>query len=172
MYAVTTLLFFLSFFFFFNDTATTEIYTLSLHDALPIWPQDQRCQSTRQPCPLHGHIRLLRGMRLAHVAPGYAEYRLVPLLCRVRHTLAKSLRQDRSEEHTSELQSLTNLVCRLLLEKKKKETKQKSKKLNDMKKVIGKRYNKETGDREKKKIRKDEAYDKYRTHIGSRYRKL
>src|ERR1019366_10685834 len=69
------------FFFFFNDTATTEIYTLSLHDALPI------CYQCGNPYPWTG--------------------------ARVRITAL------RSEEHTSELQSLTNLVCRLLLEKKK-----------------------------------------------------
>src|SRR5260370_41384602 len=69
--------------FFFNDTATTEIYTLSLHDALPICPA--RCRTAparrgpRPPC---------------------------------------SGRRPRSEEHTSELQSHLNLVCRLLLEKK------------------------------------------------------
>src|SRR2546425_12609971 len=73
-------------FFFFNDTATTEIYTLSLHDALPI---SHRCR--------RGHAR----------ATGFAAP--VP-----RHAVC-----DRSEEHTSELQSLAYLVCRLLLEKKK-----------------------------------------------------
>src|SRR5256885_13673331 len=71
-----------SFFFFFNDTATTEIYTLSLHDALPISPPGACC--------IRDCHRLSR--------PG----------------------QSRSEEHTSELQSPCNLVCRLLLEKKKK----------------------------------------------------
>src|SRR6266480_7487859 len=77
-------------FFFFNETATTEIYTLSLHDALPIL-------DAREPDP--GPARLLRR---AHVpSPGPA--RQLP----------------RSEEHTSELQSHVNLVCRLLLEKKK-----------------------------------------------------
>src|SRR5256885_8430673 len=74
------------FFFFFNDTATTEIYTLSLHDALPI-------------C-LHG----LQALRL--------------VLHQVHHGTVQ-LRPQRSEEHTSELQSPCNLVCRLLLEKKK-----------------------------------------------------
>src|SRR5215213_11599874 len=83
-------------FFFFNDTATTEIYTLSLHDALPIAGLDR-----------------LRGR---DPTPGG----LLELVCRRRR-----LREDarRSEEHTSELQSLTNLVCRLLLEKKKKKKK-------------------------------------------------
>src|SRR5260221_5408740 len=72
---------YLFFFFFFNDTATTEIYTLSLHDALPICPDSARaacaCAPARSAC-----------------------------------------RPGRSEEHTSELQSHSDLVCRLLLEKK------------------------------------------------------
>src|SRR5258705_8349200 len=72
-------------FFFFNDTATTEIYTLSLHDALPI--------STTAAIP---------GPGLAFI---YSGVRGLPV---------------RSEEHTSELQSLRHLVCRLLLEKKKR----------------------------------------------------
>src|SRR5580698_11567256 len=72
-------------FFFFNDTATTEIYTLSLHDALPIWP-------ARVSTPPTCHCCCTR-------TPGT---------------------RARSEEHTSELQSHVNLVCRLLLEKKKK----------------------------------------------------
>src|SRR2546426_7849964 len=80
------------FFFFFNDTATTEIYTLSLHDALPI--------SAGQ------------GLRSFFVGvqqkPGG------------RTIFRRSRKMVRSEEHTSELQSPCNLVCRLLLEKKKK----------------------------------------------------
>src|SRR2546427_3614657 len=87
-------LYFLSlfFFFFFNDTATTEIYTLSLHDALPI---SSRCWTIR---------RAFWSMRCC---------------TRTGRSCA-----TRSEEHTSELQSQSNLVCRLLLEKKKKTTKQ------------------------------------------------
>src|ERR1039457_7658208 len=69
-------------FFFFNDTATTEIYTLSLHDALPIYDSTGRSRNPWEGCPRHQKRR-------------------------------------RSEEHTSELQSPCNLVCRLLLEKKK-----------------------------------------------------
>src|SRR4051812_49740410 len=83
-------------FFFFNDTPTTEIYTLSLHDALPIsWPRaiDRRDTYARR-----------------SPAAGRAQYR-----SRYRARPAA-----RSEEHTSELQSHVNLVCRLLLEKKKK----------------------------------------------------
>src|SRR2546430_8114051 len=75
-------------FFFFNDTATTEIYTLSLHDALPIW---------------------------SSVGAGWHRAR------RPHHGCC-----HRSEEHTSELQSQSNLVCRLLLEKKKKKKQQTS----------------------------------------------
>src|SRR5256885_10014782 len=81
----------LSFFFFFNDTATTEIYTLSLHDALPI---SEPAHLGRHPSAVHRPGRH-DGPAPAHLA-------------------------DRSEEHTSELQSPCNLVCRLLLEKKKK----------------------------------------------------
>src|SRR5258708_18034521 len=74
--------------FLFNDTATTEIYTLSLHDALPISASPWRSRSRAEP----------GSARRSRAAPGSA----------------------RSEEHTSELQSPDHLVCRLLLEKKKK----------------------------------------------------
>src|SRR5256885_10124853 len=81
------------FFFFFNDTATTEIYTLSLHDALPI------CFDLLQ-------TRIdFRRRRFAF------DFQMAEL---------RYLDRPRSEEHTSELQSPCNLVCRLLLEKKKK----------------------------------------------------
>src|SRR5256885_6660447 len=85
------------FFFFFNDTATTEIYTLSLHDALPI------CRDARRGRAMH------RARRRTARRPGL----------RRAGGLRPGLRR-RSEEHTSELQSPCNLVCRLLLEKKKK----------------------------------------------------
>src|SRR2546429_7191195 len=87
------------FFFFFNDTATTEIYTLSLHDALPIWPRGGRRHHVRG---LQGHARDVRAPLLHRGHAG-----AVPAVVR-------------SEEHTSELQSRLHLVCRLLLEKKKK----------------------------------------------------
>src|SRR3712207_9171442 len=89
--------------FFFNDTATTEIYTLSLHDALPI---------------------CLRAAAYPRLSLGHRAPR--PPLDAVRKQAARELsRHDpgqlpRSEEHTSELQSRQYLVCRLLLEKKKK----------------------------------------------------
>src|SRR2546422_4130662 len=87
-------------FFFFNDTATTEIYTLSLHDALPIL---RRCDS---PCPP------TRARSAGQSAPGRrtSSRRAGP---------ARTSGSSRSEEHTSELQSRLHLVCRLLLEKKK-----------------------------------------------------
>src|SRR5256885_9466776 len=81
-------------FFFFNDTATTEIYTLSLHDALPIYSLTVRTPSS---CMKRSSTR------------------------RVTASLAASDVPSRSEEHTSELQSPCNLVCRLLLEKKKRQ---------------------------------------------------
>src|SRR3712207_7157385 len=98
----------LLYFFFFNDTATTEIYTLSLHDALPI--------SLIKYAVIIEQLQGLDGRRgreiliAAHViivnSDGMAQHEL-----------------ERSEEHTSELQSRQYLVCRLLLEKKKKKIK-------------------------------------------------
>src|SRR2546426_2623456 len=81
-------------FFFFNDTATTEIYTLSLHDALPIYDDLVPARGRQEEAGAVSRLSL-------------------PLAVRA---------EDRSEEHTSELQSPCNLVCRLLLEKKKKKT--------------------------------------------------
>src|SRR5690349_22206510 len=84
------------FFFFFNDTATTEIYTLSLHDALPISRGSSAAGRSRRAAPSCA----------GRPGPGPA----------------RPLDRGRSEEHTSELQSRRDLVCRLLLEKKKKTT--------------------------------------------------
>src|SRR2546430_13614591 len=81
---------FISLFFFFNDTATTEIYTLSLHDALPIL------------CHTESETFMARWC----------------VICPFRSSGKRA--RARSEEHTSELQSQSNLVCRLLLEKKNK----------------------------------------------------
>src|SRR5229473_5665326 len=89
--AITDNHFQLFFFFFFNDTATTEIYTLSLHDALPIL------------CARGNYI-----------------YPPVPTMRLTTDLFAYCHERIRSEEHTSELQSLAYLVCRLLLEKKNK----------------------------------------------------
>src|SRR5689334_24860668 len=88
-------------FFFFNDTATTEIYTLSLHDALPISAADRHATNDQSPLTRHQLDQP-----------------------RVRHEdILQPCHPFRSEEHTSELQSQFHLVCRLLLEKKKKKTK-------------------------------------------------
>src|SRR2546429_7083065 len=90
----------MSSFFFFNDTATTEIYTLSLHDALPI-----SMEASPIPKPSPGSVCVTgrqRGLNQALEVP--------------------TCKHKRSEEHTSELQSRLHLVCRLLLEKKKKIT--------------------------------------------------
>src|SRR3712207_8145160 len=98
-------------FFFFNDTATTEIYTLSLHDALPISssPSTIRSRSTRCPSP-----RTARRPASPARRSSSAEMLGIAGLYAVFHTTYL-----RSEEHTSELQSRQYLVCRLLLEKKK-----------------------------------------------------
>src|SRR5712672_4617348 len=85
---------FVLWFFFFNDTATTEIYTLSLHDALPISTFREK----------HGRLLVCATNFIRALDPAF-------------------LRHGRSEEHTSELQSLAYLVCRLLLEKKKNKKK-------------------------------------------------
>src|SRR5260221_9764158 len=104
----------LFFFFFFNDTATTEIYTLSLHDALPIY--FQWCFAIAGGIRYALQIRLQSdGLRSCNSAILYS-----------RHLYQHSILVDRcfpewrSEEHTSELQSHSDIVCRLLLEKKKK----------------------------------------------------
>src|SRR6476620_12694638 len=87
-------MFIFSIFFFFNDTATTEIYTLSLHDALPISASPPSVTTTSSPRSTWALVRIWPG--------------------------ATTTPEPRSEEHTSELQSRQYLVCRLLLEKKKK----------------------------------------------------
>src|SRR5690606_41396793 len=103
-YLICTLMFtYLASFFFFTDTSTTEIYTLSLHDALPIcrvpsaWIRTSLPSRSSRPCRRAAHTTVPRARtpKLLRRAP------------------------PRSEEHTSELQSRENLVCRLLLEKKK-----------------------------------------------------
>src|SRR3712207_8536749 len=96
--------------FFFNDTAPTEICTLSLHDALPIWAAvvvGERDQGRRgQPPP---DVALLA----RRTRPG-----LQPLPAQAARDGQRMVAQQRSEEHTSELQSRQYLVCRILLEKK------------------------------------------------------
>src|SRR5256885_12794177 len=90
------------FFFFFNDTATTEIYTLSLHDALPIYV------ALFEKLIEAAHNNVIHGPGIKDLGPSTRPWRVL----------------RRSEEHTSELQSPCNLVCRLLLEKKKKHVSQ------------------------------------------------
>src|SRR2546422_10437034 len=85
------------FFFFFNDTATTEIYTLSLHDALPISPARRATGCLRRSSASRGDCCSRDGSS----------------------SMTSQSKDRRSEEHTSELQSRLHLVCRLLLEKKK-----------------------------------------------------
>src|SRR5205085_11588985 len=104
-------LLFFFFFFFFNDTATTEIYTLSLHDALPILTASLNATKSSTRTFARDHCGGCRRNRA----------------------------QKRSEEHTSELQSQSNLVCRLLLEKKKK--KKKKKKINKKNKLTQQEQN-------------------------------
>src|SRR2546427_12327216 len=94
-------------FFFFNDTATTEIYPLSLHDALPIYEPAGAGEPGVELMLVVGPHRL-DGRRVLGVGGASAEH---------------GLDRRRSEEHTSELQSQSNLVCRLLLEKKKNQEK-------------------------------------------------
>src|SRR5205085_11293356 len=89
------------FFFFFNDTPPTEIYTLSLHDALPIF-------STHSSMSF-GHTITLSALFFSSVTPEDNS----------TYNPGRQAGRVRSEEHTSELQSQSNLVCRLLLEKKK-----------------------------------------------------
>src|SRR5256885_4889477 len=92
------------FFFFFNDTATTEIYTLSLHDALPIYDVSLTVEK--------GEFLALLG------SSGSGKSTLLSMMAGLDRPTSGAIRV-RSEEHTSELQSPCNLVCRLLLEKKK-----------------------------------------------------
>src|SRR5258708_16330656 len=88
-------------FFFFNDTATTEIYTLSLHDALPILSSGRRSPRTG-----------LTSTSTYRRQPSHVEARSLSF------SSSRKRSHRRSEEHTSELQSPDHLVCRLLLEKK------------------------------------------------------
>src|SRR2546426_2938489 len=92
-------LYLIFFFFFFNDTATTEIYTLSLHDALPILLREGKLDD-----------------RFIEIELTQA---VMPMIEVLTPQGMEGMEFNRSEEHTSELQSPCNLVCRLLLEKKK-----------------------------------------------------
>ena len=119
------ILFLLFVVFFFNDTATTEIYTLSLHDALPILnvtaptceemlKRAEYAKELKMPIVMHDYL-----------TAGFTANTTLARWCRDNGLLLHIHRAmhaviDRSEEHTSELQSHSDLVCRLLLEKKKK----------------------------------------------------
>src|SRR5687768_18182896 len=94
---------FASLLFFFNDAATTEIYTLSLHDALPISTSTSARAMDRS-------------------APAPTARPAAPTLSAAAASAGRAVGAGRSEEHTSELQSRLHLVCRLLLEKKKNQT--------------------------------------------------
>ena len=165
------------FFFFFNDTATTEIYTLSLHDALPIFDAarnalrlkaNERFKAYRGASEIDAYetsyamARQLMARKDifddskldARDKERYGTHPLGRHILQARRLLEAGVRfikvnsyhwdthgdnfnmsqrlvpQVRSEEHTSELQSRTNLVCRLLLEKKKQKTKKQKKKTN------------------------------------------
>src|SRR3712207_8533550 len=96
-------------FFFFNDTATTEIYTLSLHDALPIFIKENWIMSRKMHISFKENDNDLKLYLLAQSYKDKSAY--------VKTAL--EFYEKRSEEHTSELQSRQYLVCRLLLEKKK-----------------------------------------------------
>src|SRR2546430_11538870 len=100
-------------FFFFNDTPTTEIYTLSLHDALPIYVyvRSSTTSASRKPCSTSPCSMATRAQTLVPGTVGQRPCR--PSAGGVSWT-------SRSEEHTSELQSQSNLVCRLLLDKTEK----------------------------------------------------
>src|SRR5205809_8142172 len=104
LFVFSLLSLFLSFFFFFNHTATTEIYTLSLHDALPISRLERRRGGAEDGGVIDG-----------------VRHHLLDVIARLEGD-----GEHRSEEHTSELQSRLHLVCRLLLEKKKKKKKKKN----------------------------------------------
>src|SRR5688572_31630336 len=104
-------------FFFFNDTATTEIYTLSLHDALPIY--------ARETFGYNASWTVLREL-IDEIGIDGMEQVIAAA------DADETAYRGRSEEHTSELQSQSNLVCRLLLEKKKKKNKVVISKVNSM----------------------------------------
>src|SRR5690606_40755734 len=103
--------------FFFNVPATTEIYTLSLHDALPISALDRAVDAVKT-CEVCGNVDTISPCRIC-TDPRRAESGLLIVVEDVADLW-------RSEEHTSELQSRENLVCRLLLEKKKKASQSKT----------------------------------------------
>src|SRR5256885_1644869 len=110
------MLVYMFFFFFFNDTATTEIYTLSLHDALPICGDAHQAAGAR--------VRFLRAAGrhlLGLFVSDWVQSGVVVVILSAAWFAVAKFGAPRSEEHTSELQSPCNLVCRLLLEKKNRQ---------------------------------------------------
>src|SRR5690606_41719136 len=107
-------------YFLSNAPATTEIYTLFLHDALPIsyvnTQEMDACEMEKRNNPLYGVQYNEQGEQVVQILP---HPKLVRDRTVIRLPAFEKVRNDRSEEHTSELQSRENLVCRLLLEKKK-----------------------------------------------------
>src|SRR5690606_39347901 len=101
-------------YFTFSDPPTPQTYTLSLHDALPIWKRER---SRRAPCARTSFRRT--GTRSRSTSIAYTSGRNIPRTLTRRTSSSTRRPRPRSEEHTSELQSRENLVCRLLLEKKK-----------------------------------------------------
>src|SRR5688572_32548965 len=101
-------------YFFFNASATTQIYTLSLHDALPI-----SIINKEKPTPFDEAVSL--SWFLENVFYPVIPEIISKLMTGLDMKLEEWVNYDRSEEHTSELQSQSNLVCRLLLEKKKEQ---------------------------------------------------
>src|SRR5439155_21694849 len=99
------------YFFYFNDRAPTDIYTLSLHDALPIWRNPAGARTARKTVATTGSSSIAS---TSGRPPSASTWPIRPMLSSRRPRSS-----GRSEEHTSELQSRGHLVCRLLLEKKK-----------------------------------------------------
>ena len=133
-------LFFIYLFFFFNDTATTEIYTLSLHDALPIWLVSSACDDNTTVFVIllvkgclwtHKQTSMLKQMRTGYIT-GYIT------CCKWLRTSSKKTKKigEIGRAHVWTPVTVNNLVCRLLLEKKKKKKREKKKK---KKKIIKKK---------------------------------
>src|SRR5688572_32204897 len=101
------------------SSASTEIYTLSLHDALPIWPRSPGPAASCASPPATSTSTTSRPARSSGSSPSAAVARPAPTTRPARRSTSCA---GRSEEHTSELQSQSNLVCRLLLEKKNNDT--------------------------------------------------
>src|SRR2546421_2710043 len=129
-FVIVTLSLLFLLFFFFNDPATTEISPLSLHDALPI---SSTSRTAAAPCRRHGGCARPNNRWIARATNPDSPYRNRKAITPTNggSTAGRAMTEPRSEEHTSELQSRSDLVCRLLLEKKKKIRKER-KKINEI----------------------------------------